>query len=226
MALIPNFSSKEVNFKIMLVGLFSLMLSGPVLHQYTSVDNPVLLEIVFGSSLLLFIASMAGNMRAFWLGLILAIIALACAILAILLELEIFRHLMLGSALAFCLVAVRLASQEVFLAGTIDLNKITGSVCIYLLLVCFWAIIYQYLELFSPGSFIGLSEIGVGARFDEFFYFSLVTITTLGYGDISPTNLVVAVLAGLEALVGVFYIAILVASLVGDFMSRGSTRES
>ena len=63
-----------------------------------------------------------------------------------------------------------------------------------------------------------------GSRFDQFVYFSLVTITTLGYGDTAPTNLVAGFFAGMEALVGVFYIAILVASLVGDFMSRQKSK--
>jgi hypothetical protein len=165
-------------------------------------------------------------MRVFWLGLILAVIALVCALLGALLEQVIFRYLMQGASLAFCLRAVHYSSREVFLAGAVDLNKITGSVCIYLLLVVSWAILYDFLELLTPGSFTGLS-IGVGvSRFDEFVYFSLVTITTLGYGDTSPTNLVAGFFAGMEALVGVFYIAILVASLVGDFMSHNNIHEN
>jgi hypothetical protein len=133
---------------------------------------------------------------------------------------------MQGASLAFCLRVVRYSSREVFLAGAVDLNKVIGSVCIYLLLVVSWAILYDFLELLTPGSFTGLSpEVGV-SRFDEFVYFSLVTITTLGYGDTSPTNLVAGFFAGMEALVGVFYIAILVASLVGDFMSRNNVRDN
>jgi len=216
---------REVNFKLLLSGLLILMLSGPVLQEYTSLDNPELLEIIFGSSILLFVASLAGNVRAFWVGLILAVIALLCAILAVLLNLTIFRYLMQGAGLVFCITAVRYSAREVFLAGAVDLNKIIGSVCIYLLLVVSWAILYDFLELLTPGSFTGLSPGEGVSRLDEFVYFSLVTITTLGYGDTTPTNLVAGFFAGIEALVGVFYIAILVASLVGDFMSRNKVRD-
>ena len=61
-------------------------------------------------------------------------------------------------------------------------------------------------------------------HFDRFVYFSLVTLTTLGYGDISPKTSLAGILATLEAVVGVFYIAILVAALVGDFMAARKTQ--
>ena len=217
--------TREVNFKFMLTGLILLMSIGPVLHEYTSLNNPALLEIIFGGSFLLFIASLAGNLRAFWLALVPALIALICAVLAILLDSLIFRYFMLGASLTFFSVAVRYASQEVFLAAAVDLNKVIGAICIYLLLVICWAIAYEFLELLTPGSFNGIAPDMESSRFDEFVYFSLVTITTLGYGDTTPSNLVAGFCAGMEALVGVFYIAILVASLVGDFMSRNNVRE-
>jgi hypothetical protein len=214
----------EVNFKFMLTGLILLMLTGPVLHEYTSLNNQELLEIVFAGSFLLLIASISGNLRVFWLALVPALIALICAVLAILLNSLIFRYFMLVAALTFFLVAVRYASREVFRAAAVDLNKVIGSICIYLLLVICWAIAYEFLELLTPGSFNGIALDMDGSRFDQFVYFSLVTITTLGYGDTAPTNLVAGFFAGMEALVGVFYIAILVASLVGDFMSRQKSK--
>jgi len=117
-------------------------------------------------------------------------------------------------------MAVRYSAQAVFVAGAVNFNKVMGSICIYLLLVICWAITYEFLQLLTPGSFNGLDQAIQGSQFDEFVYFSLVTITTLGYGDITPGNLVAGFFAGMEALVGVFYIAILVASLVGDFMAH------
>lgn len=210
----------------MLLALFVLMLAGPVIREHTSWSNPEILEIVFGSSFMLFVASLAHNMRAFWHGLVLGIIALVSAVLAVASGLKIFHHLMLASTMLFCLLAVRYSAREVFLAGAINLNKIVGSICIYLLLVITWAVFYEFLELLNPGSFVGITSDPDGSRFDEFVYFSMVTITTLGYGDISPDTLVAGFWAGMEALVGVFYIAILVASLVGDFMSRNSAAYS
>ena len=221
----PPWKTGEVNFKFMLTGLILLMLTGPVLHEYISLNNPEIMETIFAGSFLLFIASIAGNLRVFWLALVPALTALICAVLAILLDSLIFRYFMLGASLTFFSVAVRYASREVFLAAAVDINKVIGSICIYLLLVICWAITYVFLELLTPGSFTGIAHNLDTSLFDQFVYFSLVTITTLGYGDTSPTNLVAGLFAGMEALVGVFYIAILVASLVGDFMSRNNVRE-
>ena len=218
-----SLNNREVNFRLLLTGLVIMMLAGPLLLEFTDWNYPELLETIFGGSLLLFVASLAGNIRAFWMGLIPASLALVCAILAVLLDPAIFRYPMLAAGLVFCIVAVRYSCQEVFQAGAVDLNKVIGSICIYLLLVILWAIAYEFLELLNPGSFTGLNPQIGASRFDEFVYFSLVTITTLGYGDTTPTTLVAGIVAGMEALVGVFYMAILVASLVGDFISRNST---
>jgi voltage-gated potassium channel len=216
----PSTIRGKVNFSLMLIGLLVLMLVGPVLTQYTLVSYPELVEAIFGGAFMLLVASLAKHMRAFKLGLVVAIFTWLCAIIVILFNLDIFRHLTRLASLVFCVLAIRYASQEVFSAGAVDLNKIFGAISIYLLLVVAWAIAYSFLELLTPGSFAGIAPEGGLSRFDEFVYFSMVTITTLGYGDITPENLVAGFLAGLEALVGVFYIAILMASLVSDFMAQ------
>ena len=60
----------------------------------------------------------------------------------------------------------------------------------------------------------------------EWLYFSFVTMTSLGYGDISPVSAIARALAYLEAVSGQFYIAILVAGLVGAHMSRRDSRKT
>jgi voltage-gated potassium channel len=211
---------RRVNFNLLFLGLFLLLIGGPVIRHYGWWENPLLLEVMFGTASLLFITSLTNDLRVFVLGLIPASLTVVFSVLAVVLGKDIFRYLMQAAAFAFCIVAIKYSVLEVFFAGDVDLNKIVGSICIYLLLVVAWAIVYDFLELLTPGSFAGLSATAELSRFDEFAYFSLVTITTLGYGDITPENLVTGITAGLQATVGVFYTAVLVASLVGDFMSR------
>jgi voltage-gated potassium channel len=76
------------------------------------------------------------------------------------------------------------------------------------------------LESTLPGSFKGVSDVDPGGVSMELVYFSYITLTTLGYGDISPTQPVAHFLCFAEAIVGQFYIAVLVASLVGVKVSR------
>lgn len=156
-------------------------------------------------------------------GLIVALTALVCTLVAIFSGVVLFRHLMMGATLVFFLQAIVYSARQVFLAGTVDLNKIVGAVCIFLLLAVLWAILFQFLEVLTPESFSGIAADPEHIHFHKFVYFSMVTLTTLGYGDIAPATPLAGILATLEAVVGVFYIAILVAALVGDFMAMRKT---
>jgi hypothetical protein len=115
--------------------------------------------------------------------------------------------------------AIRTAKQVLF-TGEIDGNKILGAICLYLLMGLIWAVIYTLIELNFPTSFTNINSTSEWfTLFPNFIYFSFVTITTLGFGDISPMLPISRVLVYLEAVVGQFYLAILVASLVGSHMT-------
>ena len=120
----------------------------------------------------------------------------------------------------FIFTAVKTAQQVLF-TGKIDGNKILGAICLYLLLGLIWAVAYTLLQLEFPLSFQVMHENRQWfTLFPDFIYFSFVTITTLGFGDISPSLPVARFLVYLEAIIGQFYLAILVASLVGSRISR------
>lgn len=119
----------------------------------------------------------------------------------------------------FIFTAFKTAKQVLF-TGEIDGNKILGAICLYLLLGLIWAVTYTLLQLEFPLSFQVMHNNSQWyTLFPDFVYFSFVTITTLGFGDISPTLPVARFLVYLEAVIGQFYLAILVASLVGSRMS-------
>jgi len=94
------------------------------------------------------------------------------------------------------------------------------AVSIYLLLGLLWATLYLAIDAFSPGS------IQVGShpadRQTELLYFSLITLSTIGYGDIVPLSGEARILAALEGVTGVLYIAITVALLVSRFRNEPS----
>ncbi len=98
-------------------------------------------------------------------------------------------------------------------AERVDFEILCASPSIYLLLAMTWAVSYRMVEALSPGSFEA-ARGGVALNFLEFHYFSLITITTLGYGDITPIGAFARIWSTLEAVVGVFYMAVLVARLV------------
>ncbi len=94
-----------------------------------------------------------------------------------------------------------------------DSNIICGAVSIYLLLGITWAVSYQVIEGLAPGSF-GLMSADTELTWNQFLYFSLTTLTTLGYGDVTPLTPVAGIWSTLEAVTGVLYIAVLIARLV------------
>ncbi len=100
-------------------------------------------------------------------------------------------------------------------ARVVDNGHLYTAASIYLLLAMLWLGLYSLTEAIHPGSF---ERLGAPAdRSSDLLYFSLVTLTTLGYGDILPASGEVRMLAALEAVAGVFYIAITVALLINAY---------
>jgi hypothetical protein len=92
-------------------------------------------------------------------------------------------------------------------------DLIMGGACAFILLGIIWAYSYYLLEIFQPNSFKGIEQ--QSNDMTEFVYYSFVTLTTLGYGDILAVSKQARGLTILEAIVGQLYLAIMVGQLVG-----------
>ena len=117
--------------------------------------------------------------------------------------------------------AVGIASLLDFIRKSkeVRLEVIYAAILLYLLAVFMWAFVYTFLELVDPGSF-NIEPTRPHDLLLTFEYFSLVTITTLGYGDIAPITQVARALSTLEAIVGQLYLVVAVAWLVGMYVSK------
>lgn len=108
--------------------------------------------------------------------------------------------------------------ESVFGPGPPDADRIVGAIAIFFVLGLIWALIYCLLEIYQPTAFALPVLDNRGIQQDmvsEFIYFSNVTLTTLGYGDIVPVTKPARMIANLEAMTGQMYIAIVIARLVG-----------
>lgn len=110
--------------------------------------------------------------------------------------------------------------RQILFTGQIDTNKLIGSLALFLLLGLMWAVAYLFLLELDPQAFNGLQAIKWEDNFSNSAYFSFVTLTTLGYGDISPVTPIAKTLVYLESIVGVFYMAVVVSSLVSSKLER------
>ena len=109
--------------------------------------------------------------------------------------------------------------RYIFSAEQVTADIIYAACAVYLLLSFFFVPVYGMLESAIPGSFVD-NTLGTAVHWQQFVYYSLVTLSTAGYGDILPANMWARMLAGLEATVGVLYVAILVARLVSLYEVR------
>jgi voltage-gated potassium channel Kch len=158
-------------------------------------------------------------------GLMLVCVPLVVASMVLILFAHFFPSLLL-SVINYALLAVffGIVSIGLFLylgrTGSISSGRIYASVSLYLILAVFWFAVYNMINVLRPHSFL---EVGLGNSAIEhipratFLYFSLVTLTTLGYGDIVPISAPARMFAALESATGVLYIAITVARLVSAY---------
>jgi len=111
-------------------------------------------------------------------------------------------------------------ARFIFNEKEVTKEVIFAAVVVYLLMTIAWAFLYLILEFFRRGSFAFPFEQNLD--FYNFLYFSCVTITTLGYGDVLPLTQQASALAILEAITGQMYLVVVVAWLVGMHVSRRS----
>jgi voltage-gated potassium channel len=137
---------------------------------------------------------------------------------------ETFEILVFGLAtLYFAVVAVLVMRH--LITHDVTTDNVVGAVCAYLFLGLGIGLLFTIVETLRPGSFHASEELSaelaepIGRR-SALVYFSFVTLTTAGYGDIVPATGLTRIAAALEAVMGQFYLAILVAGLVGVRISR------
>ena len=117
-------------------------------------------------------------------------------------------------------IGAQVVTFNYLLKGREDsLNQLLGAVFGYLLLSVSWAILFIQIERWRPGSFLLPEQ---GDILSSFMYFSLVTITTLGYGDVLPVSSLARICAGFEAAIGVLYVTVMIGSIIGSFRGPDS----
>ena len=118
------------------------------------------------------------------------------------------QFVMCATVLLFSLVILR----QVVRPGPVTTARVLGAIAVYLLLGIGWANAYHVSDHVFPGSFVASTAQPI--KVADWMYFSFVTLTTVGYGDIVPVHRVARSLATAEALTGQLYIAVLLARLV------------
>ena len=140
---------------------------------------------------------------------------LALAIVMIPLETQGLNLLYTTLVTGYMIFVIVLVFKQIFTGETITVKKIGGGIAVYILLGHLWATLYLDIYIIEPHSFhYGGQEIRADEALKHLSYFSFITLTTTGYGDIIAINPVARIFVMLEGLVGQLFPAIFIAKLV------------
>jgi voltage-gated potassium channel len=211
----------EHKYLLLLLALILLLL----LHPLLSATSPqrlvydVLLSLVFLSALGVLFSRRGRRLVAFLVG-VPTLFGLWCGYVLPGLPRQPVAIGFHASAALFLAIVVAAIAREIGGEEKVSRDAVLGAFCGYLLLGVMFGHVYCILEYSTPGSFEGRGLVPhllpPGGRLHYMLtYFSLITLTTLGYGDIVPATDAARGLSAVEAITGQFYIAVLIAELIG-----------
>ena len=216
----PEKPSSGGNFWFLLAGLLFTLLAVPVTHQFSGMER-YSMTLLFSVFMLVSIWSLAASRRVFQIGVLLVIGITAIVGISAFNGTHFFQEVLgIVLMLTFCVLSCWIAARNVFLLHKADLNSLAGAFCVYLLIGLIWALLYKLLLLFDLAAFSGNITAQEQEQFPDLLYFSFVTLASLGYGDVTPIGGLVRTFAYLEAVIGQFYLAVMVASLVSAYSAH------
>lgn len=222
---------KQTRFTQLLIGLLLLLFLSPFIGSFSSELGQTIatLMVVFLLATVLIAAALAVSNDQKHTRLTLAL-AGACLILTVLAQLAGSSSLRIAQeilTIGFLVHVVRLIVRRLFQQRQVDYDTIAASLCGYILIGVTFAVVFSLvMDIDDSALSIAKSEppselaIHFGDQHTATaIYFSFVTLTTLGYGDITPVSMPARMLTTAEALIGQLYLVILVARLVGLHIS-------
>jgi len=219
----------HIRYVYLLSGLLAYLVAAPIAVQFLPQADFVLVDLALVLVLVAGARSLMGFKWMFRFGVTLAVSWVTLEVVYLFSRVELLIVFVLLVALVFVALVGFIALRDVLYGGEVDQNRLMGAMCVYLLIGLAGAYVFTLIHVVSPTSFEGIAgpTTEAHAKAIQFLYYSFVTLTTLGYGEITPASPVAQTLAYMEAVSGQFYLTILVAALVGMLLSRRqSSKES
>jgi hypothetical protein len=123
-------------------------------------------------------------------------------------------YLLSGAFLIMGIVLIGVVARAVFSPGRVNYHRIIGAILVYLSIALTFVALYSFVGLLVPNAFSGMTFEDDPALASKVIYFSFVTLTSTGYGDVFPLHPVARSLCNLETIIGQLYPATLLARLV------------
>lgn len=208
MKLIQNFLRSK--YLLLLIALISAIFFLPF------IDDLVYGRMIFSAIFLFIIMGVSYGVRGFtshvWILILLGFLGLFINFFALKMTgLAILSNTIIS---IFYIYVIAILCKDVFINKNVTLEILMGSICIYLLIAIMYATFYAILQKIDPSTFLLKENYHPVHTAFDFYYFSFVTIATVGFGDIVPHTHLAKSIVMLESITGIFYVAILVSRLV------------
>ena len=212
-------------FRFLFISILMMISLRPIVEERVSgrLWLDIVTDLFFVGALLAGLMAVKSQPKQFRFALILMCAMILLGITHYTMPIPISDKLQLGLGVVFLFQMLLMISSHIQNENQVTLDLIMAAACSYVLLGMIWAYGYYFLEYFQPHSFIAANA----ALEDlwDFQYYSFVTLTTVGYGDIVAKSKSAQALTILEALVGQLYLAILISRLVGLNASQPQIKE-
>ena len=204
----------------LLVSLFLLLF----IYPYYIDEGPIgkiIVSIIFSMILITGSYATGHNRRSLVFGVALAIVALTLHWLHLVETHPIMFRVLSLIYIIFLTYTIGAVLHYLLVKGPVTADKLHGALAAFIMLAFLWAFLYTLLEDIFPHSFsIGNGDTDKSNLFYVLLYFSFTTLTTVGFGDITPITHQARSLVIIEQLIGVFFVAVLIARLAGLYPPR------
>jgi len=193
-------------FRYLLAAELALIL----LHPFLSDPRDPLFALLAMPTVVAGIYVVAADRRVLAAALVLGVLAIAGHFAA---GIEGFHGVGLACSMVFCLLVLVVVLHAVFTSADVTMDTVCGAIAAYLMIGVVWGIAYALLDIVAPGSFhslVGAERFTLG----DFQFFSFVTLTSVGYGDMVPLSGHAKSLAIIESVGGVMFPAVLIGRLI------------
>ncbi|MEE9159511.1 MAG: potassium channel family protein [Gammaproteobacteria bacterium] len=219
----------KYKFIYLLAALLLFLLIHPLFEHL--VFARILLQILDSAVLVTAIYAVSQNRKLLIFGILLLLPAMIGSWSLYVIEIPALELMARSFSALFFAFAATVMMLNVFSEEEVTVDTISGAICVYLMMGLTWAFIYSVIEFLAPGSFtINKVPLSLGGdRYYEiplFLYYSFVTLTTLGYGDITPLTPPARAFSYVEAIIGQIFVAVLIARLVGLHIARSTSKDS